>query len=297
MRKIKAADIVQDLTIYPRCAVDKGHVQTLVHVLEAGGELPPLVICSQTRKLVDGFHRLNANLQAFGSECEVEVIEKEYATAAEMWLDSIRYNAKHGLPFSGADREHCKLTCKRIGVDGTSVALALGVRESALGILTVVNKTSPALSTVRKPFQRHDGQPKQYDALANRSLRDVAGENIAGAGRCHLCGTKLIPGEECVACNLAHPKKLSVMEREEAEYERFVLLDEEQELPEGWEERLAQIRHAKQSGDEMGFHVQWLIDRFDRGQVEWTENLHAQLERLQLLVRDALDIHQEEVVA
>ena len=92
MRKIKAAEIVQDLGIYPRCAVDKGHVQTLVLVLEAGAVLPPLVICGKTRKLIDGFHRLNAYTQRHGDEHEVDVLEKEYATPREMWLDAVRYN-------------------------------------------------------------------------------------------------------------------------------------------------------------------------------------------------------------
>lgn len=165
MRKIPASDVVQDLSIYPRCAVDEAHVASLVLVLEAGNELPPIVICRKTRKVTDGFHRLNAHGQYHGWESEIAVVEKDYADVREMWLDAIRYNAKHGLPLSASDREQCVLKSIKLGVDGEHVALAFGVRREAIVGLTTAPNRADLRPAAKQPElaarssvvqQRHD---------------------------------------------------------------------------------------------------------------------------------------------
>src|SRR5688572_13414948 len=60
METIKASELVEDFDLYPRGDVDGTHVLSLVQALEAGVELPPIIACKKTKRIVDGFHRRRA---------------------------------------------------------------------------------------------------------------------------------------------------------------------------------------------------------------------------------------------
>lgn len=169
MRTLKASDVVQDLGIYPRIAVSQPHVDGLVLALEAGSELPAIVICRKTRKVIDGFHRLNAHGRHHGWESEIAVIEKDYADVREMWLDAIKYNAKHGLPLTASDREACVLKSQKLNIDGDELALAIGVRRESLGLRSAIKEE--ASLTSRQPVSsvaaRHQDDLRLLAAMRN----------------------------------------------------------------------------------------------------------------------------------
>lgn len=258
MRKVKASDVLQDLSIYPRCTVDDGHVATLALVLEAGGELPPIVICRKTRRVVDGFHRLNAHGQYHGWESEIAAVEKDYIDDREMWLDAIRYNAKHGLPLTASDRHHCELKSKLIGVDGEQLSLALGITSKQMATLV------PAIQNIElAPANK----PRPFNAKKKHtSFVEAAGEVAPGSIRCHGCGAKLLPDAECVSCDLSDAKKRKLRELDQQTYEQNVEIgtrhrdSDDEAMPDGWQERLAELRQIKVSGDELGFHVDWILN-------------------------------------
>jgi hypothetical protein len=279
MRALKAKDVVQDLSIYPRCNVNKAHVATLVLVLEAGGSLPPIVICRKTQKVIDGFHRLNAVGQFHGWESEIEAVEKDYADTREMWLDSIRYNAKHGLPLTESDRAQCVLKSKNLGVKQCDLALAIGVNESAVELKAIQTKAELRSAAFKKA---HTNNP-------TRTLPGTPGSKTSVAGdRCPGCGARLLQGAECVACQLKDKSRLASAKSEahrrnavEQKRREAIGADDGDELPDGWEDRLAELRQVKQHGNELGFHVDWILTFIEKWDgEEGSETLFPLCEKL-----------------
>lgn len=96
MAKVTLTDIVIDETIYPRSAVNEFNVNRLVAALKTGAMLPPITMEAATRRLVDGRHRYEA-YQKEGLKT-IEVIEKVYASEADLFADAVRCNIGHGQP-------------------------------------------------------------------------------------------------------------------------------------------------------------------------------------------------------
>lgn len=93
---IELSRIVVDESIYPRNNVSEFNVRRLVSAYKTGTVFPPLVIEAGTARLVDGRHRLAAYGEV--EVQEAEVIEKVYATEAELFADAVRLNIDHGQP-------------------------------------------------------------------------------------------------------------------------------------------------------------------------------------------------------
>lgn len=92
--KMKLSEIVIDDSIYPRSQVNLYSVQRFVHALESGAKFPPLVIEAGTRRLVDGRHRY-VLYDRKGLD-KVDVVEKVYASEADLYADAVRLNIGHG---------------------------------------------------------------------------------------------------------------------------------------------------------------------------------------------------------
>jgi hypothetical protein len=135
MRKLKAAELVLDFDLYPRNNVDSHNVTTLVDALAAEMELPPVIIDKKSKRVVDGFHRVRAHLRHYGEDAEITVIEKTYKTDADMFLDSMRYNATHGAKLDPCDRTHCVIVAERLSIPIELVAGALNMPSDKLGNL------------------------------------------------------------------------------------------------------------------------------------------------------------------
>lgn len=96
MAKIEVTDIVIDEAIYPRSAVSEFNVNRLVAALKTNAVLPPITVEGGTRRLVDGRHRYEAYRKE-GLKT-IEVIEKVYASEADLFADAVRCNIGHGEP-------------------------------------------------------------------------------------------------------------------------------------------------------------------------------------------------------
>lgn len=115
--------------------------------------------------------------------------------------------------------------------------------------------------------------------------------------RCPECGAKLLDGAECVACVLKNKEKLAAAKREEMRFARYSKGHEESEvaddpndeseLPEGWQDRWAQLRQLKSDGGEVRFHVEWLMaylrqpDGYCDEHQQLLDELAEQLERFE----------------
>jgi hypothetical protein len=76
--------------------VSEFNVRRLVSAYKTGTVFPPLVVEAGTARLVDGRHRLAAYEEV--EIKEAEVVEKVYATEADLFADAVRLNIGHGQP-------------------------------------------------------------------------------------------------------------------------------------------------------------------------------------------------------
>jgi hypothetical protein len=156
MKTVKAALLVEDLSIYPRFAVDQIYVRRLAEALLAGESLPPVVADRKSKRLVDGFHRRRAYIAAYGPEAEVPVEWKVYKDTREMFLDVLRYNAKHGRRLTAGEEVRCVLIGEELGVSREVVAETLGIRREVLeGKVERRIAEGPATREVLKPAIAH----------------------------------------------------------------------------------------------------------------------------------------------
>lgn len=170
MRKLKAASLVLDFDFYPRYNVDSHNIRSLADALAAGAELPPVIIDKKSKRVVDGFHRVRAHLQVFGDDAEICVIEKVYASDADMFLDAMKYNSSHGAKLDSCDRTHCLLIAERLSIPIDRVAGALHMPADKLSGLTVTRTargTSGLVVPLKRTFRHMSGKKltaKQVEA-------------------------------------------------------------------------------------------------------------------------------------
>jgi hypothetical protein len=127
--KIKAAELIEDFSLYPRSQVDGAHVAQMVHTLEAGNTLPPIIIDATSKRVVDGFHRRRAILRAFGDEAEIEVEARKYVSEKDMYLDAMMLNSRHGKGITGAEQTGAILKAKVFRISADAIAASLGITQ------------------------------------------------------------------------------------------------------------------------------------------------------------------------
>lgn len=178
MKRFKIAELILDFDLYPRNNVDSHNVTAMVDALSAGIELPPVIIDRKSRRVVDGFHRIRAHRRFHGKDAEVYVVEKSYATDAEIFLDAARYNAAHGAKLDPCDRAHCIIIAERLQIPYAEIAGALHMPLDRVKSLrqTRVAKGSDGLSI---PLKRtvagfHGRRLTKRQQVANNKLSGMS---------------------------------------------------------------------------------------------------------------------------
>ncbi len=128
-KKLKAAELIFDYTLYPRMNVDAQHVFYLREALDAGAELPAVIVDKKSLRIIDGFHRVKAYLQK-DETSTISVIEKEYEYDGEMFIDAMRRNSGHGRTLTKFDRVHCIVKAEKLLLETDRVAAALNLTSS-----------------------------------------------------------------------------------------------------------------------------------------------------------------------
>ena len=155
--KVKAVMLILDYDLYPRHYVDPYHVTTLREAIRSGAELPPVIADKETKKVVDGFHRITANIKEFGEATEVEVEWREYADDAELFADAITFNASHGRSLYKTDWVRCVAIGRELGIEIDRVATLLHVTREKLERVEQkrVTLNDDGRHTALKPGQEH----------------------------------------------------------------------------------------------------------------------------------------------
>lgn len=154
MKKIKAAEVVLDFDLYPRNNIDTRNVRDIMLAMEAGVEMPPIIVDRKSRRCTDGFHRVRATLRR-DKDGQLLAIEKDYPNEKEMFLDAVRLNASHGYKLDPNDRTHCTIIAERLHIPLDRLAGALNMPKRELGQLRETRTarfdslTIPLKNTVR----------------------------------------------------------------------------------------------------------------------------------------------------
>jgi hypothetical protein len=140
--EIALAEIVEDLILYPRHAVDDAHVAALFHAINSGAELPPIVLDEKSKRIVDGWHRYRAWKRVRGVEGTVVVELVAYTSEAEMLRDAVARNSTHGRRLDAQDRTRSIIMLRNVGLTDEEIAETIHiptvrVQKIALKIATV----------------------------------------------------------------------------------------------------------------------------------------------------------------
>lgn len=123
------AELVEDMDLYPRHAVDDANVQSLAMALEAGTELPPIVADEKSKVIIDGWHRARAHKRVFGPAASVTVELRPYKDRAGMIEDAVALNAAHGRRLDVMDQTRAVLMLEKAGVETERIAMLMHVPE------------------------------------------------------------------------------------------------------------------------------------------------------------------------
>lgn len=188
-KKLAVASLVEDFSLYPRNRVDDSHVNDLVRALQSGAELPPLIACAKTLRIVDGVHRRRAFLKAYGEDAKAQVELRKYATDAELFLDAVEFNSHHGRKLDRHDQTRIVLRLRELNVEDKVIALRLHIPEPTIQMLSLrIVTDSAGVSYPAKRGMKHlygkEVTDEQISAM--RSVRS------AEVGRLCLELTRLI---------------------------------------------------------------------------------------------------------
>ena len=124
LETVKAASLVLDFNLYPRNSIPAQNVRDIVHAMQAGATLPPIVAEAKTRRVVDGFNRTTAALK-MDTDATIDVEWRTYDNDGALLLDAIALNAAHGQKFSSYDVARAITLAETLSINPDLVADAL----------------------------------------------------------------------------------------------------------------------------------------------------------------------------
>lgn len=134
---VLAASLVLDYNLYPRHQTDAANVSRIVESLRAGFALPPVVADRASRRVVDGFHRIQAALKVGGEGAEIAVEWQDYDSDAAILLDAGARQASHGLQLSSYDMARFAILAEEFHITRDVVAEALHITRDKLDWLHI----------------------------------------------------------------------------------------------------------------------------------------------------------------
>jgi hypothetical protein len=126
--KIEIAKLTFDPQIYPRVDVSTQHIAELAEALRAGASLPPIIVERKGLRIIDGVHRWRACKTVHGTRSSIDVELRDYENEKVLFLDAVKLNATHGLPYSSFERTRTLLRARDFGIPEKEIAQVLHIR-------------------------------------------------------------------------------------------------------------------------------------------------------------------------
>jgi hypothetical protein len=136
-RAVPLAQLLEDMSVYPRHTVDDVYVSQLAEALRAGANLPLVVAEASSKRIVDGWHRVRAYRKVLGAEGVIDVDLRTFKDEAELLLAAISMNAAHGRKLDRIDQVRSVLLAQEAGVAAPRIALALNITPARVETLRV----------------------------------------------------------------------------------------------------------------------------------------------------------------
>lgn len=169
VKTIPISDLIEDLEVYPRHAVDLGHVADLVQALRSGAILPPPVT-DQRKRIVDGWHRVRAYRKHLGPEASIDVDVRSYKSEADVVADAIALNSVHGRKLDKQDQVRAARMAMRAGISEKKVAILLHVTEAKIEQLKIRVAFAPRESEATIPDTREVPLKRAFTHLQGEKL-------------------------------------------------------------------------------------------------------------------------------
>jgi hypothetical protein len=171
------AELVEDLSIYPRTNLSSVNIAKLVSSLEAGNQLPPIEADQESKRIVDGFHRRRAYLKVLGSDARIGVDLKHYESDGEMFAAAVEANSGHGLGLQEIEKRRAVFRLEAFGVEDGEIARVLRIpppkiEQIRIRVATVTSETGAPirLEPLKRPAFWMQGQAMtEAQATAHRS--------------------------------------------------------------------------------------------------------------------------------
>lgn len=205
---VPIASLVEDMSIYPRHAVDDSNVQSLALALESGCDLPPVIADEKSKRIVDGWHRVRAYKRVYGSGAAVPCELRKYASEAELIEDAIRLNASHGRRLDVMDQTRAILMLEQHGISPERIALSLHVTEKRVEKLRIRVARSNAPTNASVPGTKQVTLKRSVSHMAGKTLtkeQAKAHESMPGTSFL-LIARQLRVGIETKLVNMDDPK-------------------------------------------------------------------------------------------
>ena len=164
-KKIGLASIIVDETIYPRHKISAGNVAILKEALRSGATFPPIILDMKTKKVIDGWHRIEAVRSVYGEEAKIEAEERDYSSKQDMVFDAIHLNAIQGYKLTTWDRVRSIVLLSELNADEERIQKALGITKEKLD----------------KLMERIANGPTGEKIALKGSMKDFGGKKINAA--------------------------------------------------------------------------------------------------------------------
>lgn len=167
VQEIEVVHLVFDETIYPRAAISEMHVSRLADSLRAGEQVPPILVESHTKRIIDGVHRWKAWRKVYGEESKIpcELISEN--DEAKLFILCVDRNTAHGLGLNPFERTKCLLRLSELGV----------TREVALKALRMTFDSAERMEKAKTAFRDLPGGKKEQIPIKG-AMYDFRGETL-----------------------------------------------------------------------------------------------------------------------
>jgi ParB-like nuclease domain len=162
---ISVTSLVFDDSIYPRQNIDEMHIRGMMHAMEGGITLPPIIVERKSNRIVDGVHRYHSALRRGAKK--ISGVFKVYKNDAELFREAAQLNSGVGLKLGTDDSLKVIAVCERLGIKEIEQAALL--RTSISHIRTL----RPRFATIS------GGALKRIGLKA--SVRHLSGQTISAA--------------------------------------------------------------------------------------------------------------------
>lgn len=170
---LPASTLILDYTIYPRHQIDEANARQIGQAIEAGEDLPPVIIDRKSLRVIDGFHRVTATLR-HDPAAQIEVLRVGYANDGEMFLDAVKRNARHGVGLTSYDRARVVTIADEFKLTREAVAQALAQPLATLDKIKISRQaktTDGRTIQVKRPLKRLAGTivTPEHESVNRRS--------------------------------------------------------------------------------------------------------------------------------